>query len=670
MSDNGYPAGKSRSMKLLYATFIIVLIFVTTTHAQYAEEFGTLTDKELEFTTYDKDPTANAVVLYEKGDTEFKVIDNRIRLVKEYRVKIKILKEQGFDLAKVALPYYHNDNLTEQISGVKAITHNGKIRTGLKQEEIFTVALNDRLSEKRFAFPNVKIGSILEYAFTLTSPFIYNLEGWSFQSNIPKIYSEFNARIPGNYVYNRTLVGNLKLSTNDASIKKACFFLEDHIKPADCEVLKYAMKDIPAFKEEEEYMLAASNFISRLDFELSEYHKFDGSKENYTKSWKDVDKEFRYDKDIGRQLTKKGFFEKNVPESLLTSGEPLSRAKNIYAFVKDHFTWNGKFGIYRDIRVKEAFDEKQGNIGEINISLINLLNAAGIETNMMLLSTRENGLPKKTHPVMSDFNYIVAKTTIDGKDYLLDATDKLNAFGMMPFRCLNYYGRVMDFSNDSYWFDIIPEDKNRHLVRAQVNFNTEAQIIQGIFDEYNTGYESYYKRKVLSDTSEDGYIKDVEKSLGSDFAVTSYEILTDRSDEKSLSERFKFEIEDVVQGDQIYFNPFFIKFFTRNPFQLAERNYPIDFGFKRNYGYEVNILIPEGYELKELPEKKAVNFNDNMGILNFDHQASNDRILLSFNLQLNTTFFGPENYKALQELFNYVVELQKNSLIVLKKKTS
>ena len=189
----------------------------------------------------------------------------------------------------------------------------------------------------------------------MISPFIYNFKGWNFQSDIPKIYSEFNAKIPGNYLYNRSLIGSLKLDINDADLKRECFHIDGFAKAADCEVLKYAMKDIPAFKTEKEFMLSEKNYISRLDFELSQYNRFDGTTDKYTKTWKDVDKEFRSDKDIGRQLTKNGFFEKLVPVSLLTDGDALTRAKNIYEFVKNRYTWTEKYGVYGKARVKDAF---------------------------------------------------------------------------------------------------------------------------------------------------------------------------------------------------------------------------------------------------------------------------------------------------------------------------
>ncbi len=646
--------------------FLGLIFFGAKIFAQYTPTFGELNVWDTDFTTYEKDSLASAVVLFEKGDVKFKVISNSIRLVKEYHVKIKVLNSEGFDQANVSIPFYHSESSTEKISEIQAITHNDGIKTGVRKTEFFTVDLSERWKETRFTFPNVKEGSILEYRYVLRSPYFFKLENWNFQSDIPKLYSEFNAEIPGNYVYNRSIYGSLKLDVNEASVKKSCFSVPGSSRQADCEVLKYAMKDIPAFKAEEDFMLSPGNYIARIDFEISEHRRFDGVTDKYTKSWEDVDLEFRKDKDIGRQLTKKGFFEKNVPDSLFIGSDQLAKARKIYAFVQNHYSWNGKYGIYRNIRVKDAFNLRSGNVGEINISLINLLNAADIPTNLMLLSTRTNGLPKKTHPVMSDFNYVVAKTTIGGVDYLLDASEKLNPFGMLPFRCLNHYGRVMDFKNASYWYDIVPENKNKHMIRTQIKFDLEQDLVTGLIDDLSMGYSAYGKKKELQG-DEDEYLSELEEAIGNEFEVTSYEVKEYPRDDKKMSERFEFNMSNPLKQNKLFLNPFLIRFFTKNPFLLEERNYPIDFGFKRNYSYQATILLPEGYEVAELPEKRIVNLNDNAGVLKLNHMVNQKQITLLFDLKLNASYFEPEHYESLKKLFEHVVEVQNNSLIVLTK---
>jgi len=635
------------------------------------DNFGKVTNFERQMVTYEKDPSAYALVLHERGDNYYKVINRRVRLVKEYHAKIKILDEKGFDYGTIEIPFYHHDNLAEEVIKLKAVTHNGNSQYNVLPSEIFTEDLSERWRQKKFTFPKMQKGSVLEYSYTIITPYDYNFKGWKFQSPIPKMYSEFNAKIPGNYVYNRTLSGKLKLDVNDAKIQKGCFQIEGFAQAADCEVLKYAMKDIPAFRAENEYMLSALNYISRLDFELAEYNRFDGTTATYTRSWSDVDKEFRSDKDIGRQMNKKGFFEKNVPESLLTEGDQLTKAKNIFKFVRNHFTWTGKNGgIFGTVRVKEAFEEKKGNVAEINMSLINLLNAADIKANLLLLATRNEPLPTKSHPVIDDFNYFVAKIEIDGKDYLLDASDKFNPFGMLPFKALNLYGRVMDFEKESYWYDIRPGTKNRYQVRANLAFNVEQQKAEGIFDVVSTGYDAIYVNKVLDAYTKEEYLDEMEKDINGEFQITDYEHIKSRSDDKKVAERFNFVIEDILKEDMVYLNPFLMTFFDENPFQMQERNYPIDFGYSRHYKYQINFTIPHGYVLHEAPKEQVVKLGEGGAVLKFFHQQKLNQLALSFDLALNSTYFAAEDYEALKNLFKHVTDIQKNSLIVLKRENS
>tara|TARA_R110002167_G_scaffold205954_6_gene409954 strand:+ start:139 stop:2112 length:1974 start_codon:yes stop_codon:yes gene_type:complete len=647
---------------------LFALFYALAGHTQMPDNFGNVTNLEKEMVSYEKDPTAKALVLFERGDNYFKLIDRYILLVKEYHTKIKILDEQAFDHGTIEIPLYHSNNGEEKISKIKAITHNGESQYNVLPSEIFTSDVSEHWRQTTFTFPKMQKGSILEYSYTITTPYYHNFTGWDFQSDLPKMYSEFNASIPGNYLYNRTLVGYLTLDVNEAKIKKECFYIDGFDKMADCEVLKYTMKDIPAFKDDNEFMLSKQNYISRLDFELSQYNRFDGTTDKYTKTWKDVDKEFRTDADIGRQLSKKGFFEKNVPEKLLTEGDALTRAKNIYKFVKEHYTWTGDYGVFGKENVKDAFDKRQGSVGEINMSLINLLNAAEIKTNLMLLSTREQGLPKKTHPVISDFNYFVALVNIDGQDYLLDATDKHMPFGMLPFRALNHYGRVMDFDNESYWYDIKPETNNKYQIRATVKFDVAAQKAIGILDVLGYGYTAVTKNKMLKENTEEQYLNKVEQGIAGNFEVTDYQYNTERSNDKKTVERFSFEISDILKSDRVYFNPFLIRFFDENPFQMEERQYPIDFGYPSKYVFQISIEIPEGYEVVELPAEITLALSaEKLVTFQLMHQANSKAVLLSFDLIINRSYFAAQDYSYLKDLFKQVVNTQKNTLVVLKK---
>lgn len=632
------------------------------------QEFGELSGFESNFRTYYKDSTAHAVYLYEKGRNYFQVRRNYVWLITEYHAKIKILDEEGFSEADISIPYYHSEKKTETVSKVKAINHVKGTKHNVMPSTIFDVQVSEHWSEKRFTFSNVQEGSVLEYSYELESPFLYNMKGWEFQGHIPKIYSEYNAKIPGNYKYNRSLLGKLELDVNDATIQSNCFSVPGMSVQADCEVLKYVMKDVPAFKEDEEYMLAPSNYRSRLEFELAEYESFQGRVERFTKSWKDVDREFRADRDIGGQLRKKNYFERNLPLEIITGKESdLTRAIKLYRFVKAHYNWNGKFGIFRNNNVKKAFEEGVGNVAEINITLINLLNASGIDTDLALISTRMHGLPKKSHPVMSDFNYVVAKTEIDGETYLLDATEKEMPFGMLPYRCLNYYGRVMDLDGDSYWMDIEPEKLNGRTVRVNLELDLMNSSVKGKFDEISKGYDAYLKRKKIAELSQEDYLAAIENEYIDGFFINQYKVDEEQSDEKNWVEHFTFQLEDLEFSKTIYFNPFIIRFFKDNPFRAETRSYPVDFGYQRKFNYMANIEVPVGYTIKELPKPVNLALPDGSGVLQYNTTELNGKIMVVFSLQLRSTQYSNVGYDYLKKLFSSAVANQNQSYIVLEK---
>ncbi|RYC51086.1 DUF3857 domain-containing protein [Flagellimonas olearia] len=634
--------------------------------AQQTNEFGILDQFEKDFKSYVKDTTAAAIYLYEKGENYFEARQGYIWLITTYHAKKKILKKQGFDEAEIIIPYYRAKAGRERVNAIKAITHNGNRKQVVASDKIFDVDVNERLSQIKFTFPSVEVGSVLEYSYEIQSPFFYNLSGWEFQSAIPKLYSEYNAKIPGNFKYNRSLIGEIGLDVNDASIKKSCFSVPGISQRADCEVLKYVMKDVPAFKEDEEYMLSSDNYRSTLEFELSEYVSLDGIKQKFTKTWRDVDKEFRTDKDIGGQLRKKNFFEKNVSLDLITGGESdLEKAKNIYGFVKEHYTWNNKYSIFRNNNVKDAFDRRTGNVAEINITLINLLNAADIKTDLMVLSTRSHGLPKRNHPVLSNFNYVVAKTTIDGKEYLLDATEKEMPFGMLPYRCLNYYGRVMDLDGESYWYDILPEKNNSRSIQVKAELKDDKAV--GTLDDITMGYEAFFKRDQVAKTSEEKYLGEMERELDDDFVIQTYETNSEKSNERTLVEHFEFELRNINMDATVFFNPFLVRFFAVNPFKSEQRYYPIDFGFLRNYRYMANIKIPEGYRVKEFPEVVNLALPDQSALLRFECKEYQGVINVYFNFKLNSTQYNSEGYAYIKKFFERAVNVQNQSYLVLEK---
>ena len=653
-------------------TIMALLIIVSTIQSQTKNQlpytFGKISPLELQMKAYDKDTKAHALVLFEHSNISFHgygSYDNYF-INKVYR-KIKIFNENAYHKATVKIYLYKSESGgIESIQDLKAFTFNSsESRTALKPDQVFRKSLNERYDEVSFTFPNLKPGSVIEYQYEIKSEFFFNLVGWNFQSDIPKLRSEFHAVIPGFWNYNRHLNGSLPLTTNRVSIINECYEIKG--AKANCEDLTYAISNVPAFKEEEKYSTSKKNYISKIEFELSRINRTDGTSKEYTTTWADTDQFLKQESSVGKQLKIGSHLKKNLPKELFQISEDKARAEAIYYYLQNHFSLDEKNAyLYKDVHAKKAFDNKSGSVPEINLSLINALNEAGLDSKIMLVSTRDNGFPTKKHPVFTDFNYLLAHVTINDKVFLLDASDKYMRFGQTPFKTLNDQGRVLDFKQNSYWYTTSPKISSQEIRIFDLKLNLEG-LITGKVAIKSKGYEASSKRKRITELPHDNYLAYLE-GPDSDMVVENYknERLTDL--DSVLIEEFDIEMDlEQPLGQQTYFNPMVIKY-ASNPFQLEERNYPVNFGYKIDDITKIKINIPKGYKISNLPKPTLIKLPNNGGSYIANYHEKDGDVLIFSHLKLNYTVYKPEKYKLLKELFKEIIKTS-NSLISLEKTT-
>ena len=240
-------------MKLYSLLLLLFISSLTYSQKEKSTKMGQTTLEELKMAIYDKDTTASAVVLYEHANVYLDPYnDHKTRT--DYYYRIKILDKTTYHLANITLNQYKK----KKIIDIKAITYNlsesgSMIKNHLSEDKIYSIKESENWTSKKFTMPNLKEGSVIEYKYSIISPYL-GIADWYFQSSIPKIKSEFDAAILGNYKYNLRVIGFLKLDKDDPSVKKKCIFI-DGIGHGGCAIYSYGMYDIPAFKEED-YMLS------------------------------------------------------------------------------------------------------------------------------------------------------------------------------------------------------------------------------------------------------------------------------------------------------------------------------------------------------------------------------------------------------------------------------
>lgn len=647
--------------------FIFLSLFSLNLLAQ--EKFDTskfsVNLSDLKMKMYAKDSTARAIVIYDFGNSY--VDPNTYNLVTKEKHKIKILTKEGFDKASVSIYLYQNGSNKEAVEDIVATTYNlsnnNVTTTKLSKENIYNEHYNKNYSVVKFTLPNVQEGCVINYSYTLKSPFMFKYKDWEFQSDIPKIYSEYRTSIPANWDYNIKLIGGKKLSVQERNIKKSCL-IDNAGASADCTLAHYVMENVPAFIEED-FMTNKVNYLSKIDYELKSFTNFRGVVNAYTKSWKTVDNELKVESNIGRQLKKNINLKDYLSASVLEIKDPLKKAKAIYNHVQNTYTWNGKYKIFTQGDVNKLLDNKSGNVSSINMLLHNMLNKANIKAKAVLLSTRNNGFATKIYPVLSDFNYVIVQATINNKTYLLDATGNYLIFGEIPFRCLNSYGRLLDFKNGSSWVDIKPSTKSSILYSVDLSINKENNLT-GTVNKRTTGYHALNSRKAYFPNSKK-YTTALQKDIP-DISLSNYTIKNTTPESSSFSEAFTIQYNAENIGETVYVNPFVFSFFKENPFKLQERTYPIDFGYKDNYLYILKINLGDNYKVLELPKNIRIELPNKTGSLSCAVQTVGNTINLLFKLEFSQAKYAPEYYPSLKKFMSQVVNTQTNSLIVLQKK--
>jgi hypothetical protein len=640
-------------------------ISFTTSFAQdHGFPFGEATMSELQMNQYPLDSSASAVVLDEFGEVYFGYSEYKMYV--EVHRKIKILKKEGFEKADLSIPlwrYERRDAKLELFEGKTHYLEDGKMRNSIIDKKTVFYEKHPNYYLAKFALPNAMVGSIIEVRYIVSGYPNYKLYPWRFQSDIPKVKSEFWAEIPANFVYHASLQGLLKLSLNENSLVKQCF------STADCSLLKFGMKDIPAFKTEE-YMAHKSNYESAINFELSEVRLFDGRVDRVAKEWRDVEEELDQDEDFGVQIKKaKSIFKSDVEALTAGVADPLEKAKKIYEWMKSQFMADTGFSESRFAAngAAKTYETKKGNEADINLCLLGALQSIGLNAKPLILSTRDNGFPNRLYPTQTDYNYVVAHLTIGESSYLLDATDDYLPFGLIPEKCLNDKGRLLIRGNPLE-IDLMPKAKEKSITTLNLKVNEEGGMV-GAIQVNSIDYSGVAKRKeIKANSNRQDYLAALIKKWTIN-NIQNYEVANLDDVEKPLIEKMEisFDANGASNTQQIYLNPFLKGSWTDNPFKSKERIFPLDFGKAQEEVNLINIEYPANYQLEEISKNVLLTLPNKGGKFFLNYNNVGNKLNISFSLSLTKSVYDATEYQYLRELYSQIIQLRQTDLVLVKK---
>lgn len=682
-------------MKRIY--FLLLVMGVGSSllaEIQKTPRFGKISNEEMETDFCPIDSTAPGYYLFDKGSTEFVYLqtttrsddaetDKGFQLIFKRHLRLKILNKSASEYGDFEIVLYKQGNDEERASNIKGFTYNlegGKIiKTKLDTRQIIYEKKTDNITLVKIAMPEVREGAVIDLQYEVLSDFLFNLQEWYFQKQLPVMYSEYQVAIPQFFFYKPAYFGyqrvDHKISSQPRSIKLTYIQRAEGLNTKDEryeheekyqeKITTYYASEVPAFKAER-FLKAQKNYLTRIAFELEGTQFPNSGYKNYSSSWKEVADELLQHELFGKALNRSGFLKEAAQTINASASSNEEKILAAYTLVQKKLKWNGQTRLFADKNLKKTWDEGGGNSADINLCLIALLKEMGVAAYPVVLSTQSNGMLPLTHPSISDLNYVLAMTEADNSLLLMDATDTEVYPNFLPERCLNGRGQII--APDRFGqVDIAATQPHMTYIKSTLQMKADGSF-EGLTELSESGYAGLERRHQHSQGNDSlTFIQQLEKEFPG-VSITNHTLSNLENKQSTLIDSMEVVIENQTDliGDMLVFSPLLAFKTFEHPFKLEKRDYPIEFSYPIRQAVLCTIEIPEGYRIESLPEATRVAMPNRDMELTFSISTAGNTIQVISDLKVNKQMFLPAEYEAVKETFSYLIN-KHNEKVVLKK---
>lgn len=652
--------------------FLFLLgFFITVAKAQNSiPAFGKITVDDLNTNACSFEPGAGACKLIDWGNLFYnRDIENiaSFQTIFERRIRIKILKQSALEYANITIPFY-SGNSTEKIIRVEAYTYNlvtgNKVkRTRVDKKAIYIKQINKQRSEVTIVFPELKVGSVIEYRYTLQSKAVTEIKDWYFQSDIPVRYSSLQVSIPLLFHFNMQpfTTDSIEIKENvynDNSPSKTGIIITTTLKKS------FTMHNLHSIQSEP-YMGAAKDYLQRVVFQLADIDYGNGSVVNISSDWEDVVQTLKKDEDFGAWLNRKVVMPTDLKAALDTTEAMRSRMILVYNYVKKQLRWNNIESVYSFQGFKKSLKNKSGSSGDINLLLIALLNGAGIQGSPVLFSTRQNGLLNTTLPFVKQFNTVMALVEDKDANYILDGTDHYGNYHLVPEQIVNTKGFVVE-GEEGRWLQAMDTNHTYNVVTAvSGEINTDKKMSGNAFISYSGYARKPFCEAWISDKEQitTGYINENKGSFQID------EIAADNMETDSLPAGLNIKFSMIVNkgGDHYSFTPYILSALPGDIATAAVRRTDIDFGYRQQYSFYGKYSIPPNCVFEQVPENLSLLMPDTSIALKRFVNVEKNIFNFKITIDYNHTWYPASSYPVFAA-FNKLILSKLNEQVIFKTK--
>jgi len=630
-------------MKSKGAAMFLVLVTLAFCRAAWSDkEFGRASQEELEMTSIPEAPDADAVVLFDIGVVTPDAFGRHTR--------VKVLTKRGTESANVSIPFYRRDKITD-LEGC-TITRDGR-RLWLDSKQVFTKKGKD-WNEMVFTLPGVEEGCIFEYRYRKRTEYSYALGPWYFQNKIFTKLSQVSLILETGWLYSYFFRNAGTVNTEPKMV-----YVYGGMEYV------WTFENLPPIREEP-YVACLNDHRTAVYFERSGWRNAYSKGPDPIDTWGELGElaekfyeHFKYDKSE---------IKKKAAKLIKGVSSDSAKAERIYDFVRREIEWNGERGIFNweEKSFRNILDRMEGTATEVNFLLRKLLEQAEIETEVVLISTRDNGTILKLKPALIQFDHLIVRVRLGDRYRYLDAVERLCPFGMLPKADLGEYGLLLDGPSSRIIQLPVPGVISRRHIITTGKVAADGGFACSSLVSY-AGYTDFAVRETIQEKGKDEFVKD--EFLASIPAAVMHQagVAWLDSVDRPLEINIDFSAPRYVQsvGEDWYINPTLFSGVESNPFESEKRQFTVDFGYPFAHIEDTELRMPEGFEIKNSPGtvfrsipgaefRKTFSFED-------------DKVKCRRELRVSKLTFPVSQYDEIRDFYEQIVSADQLRIVLTRK---
>lgn len=624
--------------------------------------FQPVNPEELKMTSEPKAPGATAVLLYRQVDRD----DGKVAHEDSY-FRIKILKEKGREYANVEIPF---DPSVGTISGLHArtIRPDGTIVSfdGKVFEKTIVKTKGVKYQAKTFTLPDVQVGGIIEYYYTLDFPDYYIFDShWIISNELFTKTARFSLKAYRATNAYQTAFG-LRWTWKD---------IPEGPKEDAQHVLRLEVHDVPAFQTED-YMPPENDLKARVDFTYTE----DDVEQDVAKFWKKAGKKLN---DKAESFAGKSREVSDVvAQTVGPNDTPEEKARKLYVRVQQiknlsfevEKTEQQKKRDKESAEVNSAGDALKRGYGykrDITRTYLALVRTAGLEAFAVKVSDRRNYFFNAGTRDVNKLDRWLVLLRFKDHDVYCDPGDKFAPFGQLPWEETSAPGLRLD-KNGGEWISTpqTPSSVTQTKRVASLKLDAETGSLEGKLTISFAGIAAAQAR--MEEANEDGaarkkYLEDeVRDAVPASIEVELINQPEWNNNTVPLVAEYKLKVPGwgSSAGRRTLLAQGLFGRAVKSVFEHAERVHPVYFAYPTQETDDVTIELPEGWKVSSVPRPTE---QVQKGVFAFIAKAENaqGKLHVTRDFSQDLLLIPVSSYDVLRHLYQMIRTSDEEQIVLL-----